>query len=168
MTIIGYVFLVLSLLIYFGIIGFLFNKDSSKSGSAYFRSMIFLHFALFIGLAIVTGIIGSKGGFAWVSPPRFLLLGAGLLLSIVGSCLAALFKIESGPGMSIPMLLGHAFPILIPLLLLCSGAILLNDQWRSGINAAFYQQTLILAAVLGSLGIVVFVITLIVQERSNA
>jgi hypothetical protein len=170
MNIIGYVFLIISVFVYIGIVYFLFSKESTQSGtgSAFLRIMIFSHLAFFIGMGIVAGIIAGKGGFTWVAPPRFLLIGGGLLLSVVGSCLWALFKIDDEPGMALQRLGGRIFPVLIPLLLLWGGAILLNDQWRSNVGAASFQWPLKWAAILGALGVVVFAISLVAQERRNA
>ncbi len=168
MNTLGTIFLGVCTLLFFGIIYFLFSKGSSRNGSAFLRIMIFLHFALFICMAIVGGIIGSKGGFVWVASPRFLLIGGGLLLALLGSCLWALFKIDDEPGFGLQRLGGRIFPVLIPLLLLWGGVISLSGQWRSAVGAAAFQWPLKWAAILGALGIVVFAISLFVQERRSA
>lgn len=170
MDTLGSIFLGVCTLLFFGLVYFLFSKESSRrgTGSAFLRMMIFLHFALFIGMGIVAGIIAGKGGFEWVGAPSFLLIGGGLLLAVVGSCLWALFKIDDEPGMGLQRLGARIFPVLIPLLLLWGGVILLNDEWRSNVAAASFQWPLKWAVILGVLGIVVFSISLWVQERRNA
>ena len=173
MNIVGYILLGLSTLLFFGIVLILFNKESSRrgSGSSYTWSMGFLHLLLFGCMAILAGIISSKGGFAWVGwsgISRFLLVGSGLILSIVGSCLWALFKMDEDLRKGLLKLGSNTVPVLIPLMLLLSGGMLLNDHWRSTIPASTYQWPLMIATALGGIGIVTFVMVLYRQEMQKA
>lgn len=170
MNFIGNTFLILSGLLFCGIVYILYNKDSGRSdvASAYVWSMIFLHLAFFICMGIVAGIIGSKGGFVWVGSYRFLFITVGLVLAVAGSCLWTFFKIENGPGMVLPRLGGNIFPVLILLSLLWSSLILLNEHWRAGMSAPSFQWPLILSAIIGALGLGIFVILLLVQEMRHA
>lgn len=168
MNIVGHVFLSISTLLFFRIAFILFSKGSSEGrvGSAHAWSMVFFHFLFMAGMLVTWGIIQSRGGFAWVSSSgalRIISVWVSLILSIMGSCMWALLKIEEDLQKGLLKIGSHWMPILIGLFLLCSGAVLLNDAWRSTFSISALQWPLMLAAVMGGLGVLTFILYLVRQ-----
>ncbi len=104
-------------------------------------AIMFYYLATFVCLSLVAVIIGSQGGFAWVSAAssgaRFLWVAGGLLVALFGSMLVG-FK--EGPLVS---RLGDVFPAAIHLSLIIGFAMLLN-------GSAAYRFPLLLAVGLGA------------------
>ncbi len=77
-------------IIYFGMLMLIYGSQSrsGQDGVGYALAIIIANFGFVLCLGIVTGIIGSKGGFSWVGSegaPRFLLVSAGFIVAMTGS-----------------------------------------------------------------------------------
>ncbi|MEZ4943188.1 MAG: hypothetical protein R3D58_20100 [Saprospiraceae bacterium] len=118
------------------------SAPGGDAGVGWAWTIILYYLATFVCLALVAGIIGAQGGFAWVSTSgsgaRFLWVAGGLLVALLGSMFAG-FR-EGGP---ILFWLGNFLPATIQLLLIIGLGILLN-------GGTAYRLPLLLAAGLGA------------------
>lgn len=144
-------------LIYIGMLTLIYGSHprSGEYGVGYAWILILANFGFVLCLAIVTGIIGSKGGFSWVSSDsafRFVLVLAGFIVVMTGNTFFSF-----GEGMEdLPPFVRQIFryvPAVLPLLLLGSAAILLNDGWRSALPSVAYKLPLTIALAFGAFAI---------------
>ncbi|MBC7775705.1 MAG: hypothetical protein H7246_09735 [Phycisphaerae bacterium] len=151
MVIIGNILLGIAALLFLIFTKMTFGKSapSGDAGVGWAWGIIISHLATLICLSLVTAIIGSQGGFAWVaasgSSARFMWVAGGLLVALLGSMFMAF---REGPMLS---WLGNFLPGTIHLLLIIGLGILLN-------GGTAYRLPLLLAAGLGAVpcGLILF------------
>ncbi|MCB0532901.1 MAG: hypothetical protein H6574_08890 [Lewinellaceae bacterium] len=118
------------------------SAPGGDAGVGWAWAIVLYHFATFVCLALVAAIIGSQGGFAWVSASssgvRFLWVAGGLLVALLGAMFAG-FR-EGGPMLA---WLGTFVPATIHLSLIIGFGMLLN-------GGTAYRLPLLLAAGLGA------------------
>ncbi|MEZ5039513.1 MAG: hypothetical protein R2828_06465 [Saprospiraceae bacterium] len=166
MTFIGNLFLVIASLVAFGIMSLVFgtHQRSGDAAVGYAWTLALGNFVFMICMAIVTAIIGSKGGFFWVGTPgtsRFLVVLVGFVLVMMGN---GFFSFGEGIHF-LPTVIKRvlqSIPAILPILLLVCAAILLNEPLRSVVPAMVYKIPLYLATGLG-----VFVVGLLMVESSK-
>lgn len=174
MTFLGNIFLALATLIFFMIFSAVFIKEQPRGGDAvmgYAWGILLLNLALLVLLALAAIIIAWKGGFDWISPnktSRYLLVALGLLAAMATSALSALFKGEPDAMASLIKLLSGFAPILIPLILIITGVILLNDGLRTAVPLAAYKFPLLLVFSLGILGVGAMLVGWMIESNKNA
>ncbi|MBC7777577.1 MAG: hypothetical protein H7246_19240 [Phycisphaerae bacterium] len=174
MTILGNIFLALATLFFllFGIT--VIGKEPPRGGDAVmgYTWGIIIFNLLFLGCMTVVAIaIGSKGGFDWVSPSkgtRFLIVAAGLLAAVITAALSALFKGEPGATAAVFKIFSGFAPVLVPLVLIVSAAILLNDGLRMGVPMAAYKIPLMVVFGLGMLGVGAGIIGWVIESNQNS
>lgn len=146
MTILGNIFLFLSLLSYSIFLYTIYQEDTKPSHDGGYGLLVLWFALLFTGLMLVVLIaVTAKGGFDWVAlhpVSRNLIVFVGFLCAMVIMSLSAMLRNEGGP-VPFPMnyLVNHA-AIWIPTVLLISSFILLNAGIRASIPAAFYTVPL--------------------------
>ena len=173
MTILGNIALVLATLVYVLILSAAYAKTPASSGDAaggYAMGAILFNLAL-TGLLIVVAVsIAWKGGFDWIkSPSRYLLVGAGLLATMVitGLSMAVKFDPPMHQPVAVRYLTGIA-PGLFPLVLLAAGAILLNEPLRAAVPVAAYQIPLTIVAGISALACLVGIVEWMGHAQKNA
>ncbi len=173
MTILGNILLALATLLFCLLFSLIYLKQSPRGGDAamgHVWSIMLLNLAFLILMILVALIIGSKGGFGWVSSgktARFLLVTLGLLASVTTVAAGALFYGEPGPFAAfINRFLGFT-PALVPVLLILGSAILLNDGLRNSFPASAFKIPLITAFGLGVLGASALLLGLISESNQN-
>jgi hypothetical protein len=160
MTIFGNILLVIAGLIFMALVSLLFGKVPPRGGDAVigFTWAIIIYHLLFLAvMTILFIIIASKGGFDWISSQRttrYLLIGFGFAAAVLTSALSGLFKYENGPVPALFRFFSGFVPLLIPLILIISATVLLNNGIRDIIPIPFIKWPLIFAAVTGLAGIV--------------
>jgi len=172
MTILGNIALLLATLVYVVILVAAYGKTPATSGDAaggYALGAILFHLVL-TGLLIVVAVgIAWQGGFDWMPNPRYLLVGAGLLATMVVAGLSMAVKFE--PPMHQPVavryLTGIA-PGLFPLVLLVAGAILLNAPLRAAVPVAAYKIPLTLVTGISALACLVGIVEWMAFSQRNA
>jgi len=161
MTILGNIFLGLAALISFIFASSLMGKEVPRGGDAavgYVWGVVIFYLLFFVCMTVVAIAIGWKGGFDWISPSkgvRFLLVAFGLLGAMITAALSLLFK-GNEPGSTaavFSMFSGYA-PVLVPLLMIFSGAILLNDGLLGTLPKAVYKIPLMVIFGIGFLSMV--------------
>ncbi len=145
MTIVGNLLLAVGSLLFFLFFTALTAPNQSRGGdyAAGFGWGVILFFLAFLGILLVVSlIIASRGGFDWLSAntaARYLLLLFGLVSTVVAAALATLFREEPGSAAGLVRIFSGFAPWLIPVLLLISGAILLNNSLRQSFSPLTYQ-----------------------------
>lgn len=174
LTAIGNIFLAIATLIFLALFNSMFLQRVPRTGDGamgYAWAMIIGFFAFFVCMAIVTATIGAKGGFAWVGTSggsRFLLVSAGVFLTVLGAGLAGMTRGDAGGWGLIPLRMLSTFvPALVPALLLIGSAVLLNSGILKSVPAPVYQWSLIVAAGLGLLSVGAGIFSFVVQEADN-
>ncbi len=122
-------------------------------------------------MAVVVVAISGKGGFDWVSPSwgfRSMVLGVGLVSIVFTTAMCLFLKNEAGFSSPIVRLLSGILPLLIPVALIVSGAILLNDGLRQTVPDSVYKIPLIAVFCLGILGAGGALIAWMIQSNKNA
>ena len=174
MTILGNIFLTIATLIFFLFAGAIIGKEPPKGGdgSAGYVWAILIFNLVFLGCMVVIAFsIGAKGGFDWISADkgaRFWFVAIGLLGAMVTSALSGFFKGEPGPTAAIIRSISGFVPLLIPLILIVTGAILLNDGLRLAVPVQVYKIPLIFVFGMGVLGLGAGVIGWMIQSGQNA
>ena len=155
----GYIFLVLTLLFYVGLVSINISQPrmSGDAGMGYGLALFALGIGFTICSLIVTISVANKGGFDWVftaGAGRNLLIGIGWLSMAVATFAGAVFKWEWHEG-EFPQFLrwlaksnGQTW---IPLLILVPYFFLLNADIRAGISPNVYKIPLIIGFVLTSI-----------------
>jgi len=142
MAILGNIFLFLSLLSYCIFLYTTYGEDAKQSHDGGYGMLVLWFALLFTGLMLVVIIaVTAKGGFDWVAINpvlRNLIVFVGFLCAMVIMSLSAMLRNEGGP-VPFPMnyLVNHA-AIWIPVVLLMSSFILLNDGFKASIPVSFY------------------------------
>lgn len=174
LTTIGNLFLGIATLIFLALFNMMFLQRVPRSGDGlmgYAWGIIIGFFAFFVCMAIVAAAIGAKGGFAWVGATgssRFLLVSAGVFLTVLGAGMAGITRGDAGGWGLIPLRILSTFtPALIPALLIVGSAILLNDGLLKSVPAPVYQWSLMGAAVLGLFAVSAGVFSFVIQEADN-
>jgi uncharacterized protein YlxP (DUF503 family) len=158
MTLTGNLLLCIAAVFYFLLQNALFGKEPPRAGDAavgYVWSILIINLVFIICMISVCCIIGSKGSFSWVSSTpsaRFFLTAAGLLASLITIATSSLFKYENGPGLGLIKWLASFVPTLLPLVLLVTAFILLNNTIRLQVPVAIYKWPLLLTLVIGIAG----------------
>jgi hypothetical protein len=159
MTIFGNILLVIAGLFFMALVSLLFGKVPPRGGDAvigFTWAIIIYHLLFFAVMTFLFIIIASKGGFDWISaqrPTRYLIIGVGLTAAVLTSALSGLFKYENGPVPALLRLFSGFVPILIPLILILSAAVLLNNGIKDMVPMALIKWPLIFVAVVGLAGI---------------
>lgn len=153
----GNILIGIATLLYVGILMLIFSSQSrsGQEGVGYGMAMIIANFGFVLCLGIVTGIIGSKGGFSWVGSegvPRILMVSTGFIVAMTGIVFFSFIKGSENPKNFMEHTVRFV-PIVLPLLLLASAAILINDGWRLALPDLAYQLPLAIAFVFGLLAI---------------
>ncbi len=159
----GNILIAVAMLIYIGMLFLIYGShpDSGQYGVGVGWGLILGNFGFVLCLAIVTGIISSKGGFDWIASDRTLrsvLVLAGFIIIMLGN---VFFLFGEGLG-DLPPFVSRILdfvPAVLPLLLLASAAILLNDGWRSALPGVTYKLPLSIAFAFG-----IFVIGLLMVQ----
>jgi hypothetical protein len=156
MTIIGNLLLFICTILFF-INTATFTKAPPQNDGAvgYYWTLIILNGIFIIAMILATLIIGYKGGLDWVSPKRssrVLFVTIGLLSALATMALAGLLKYEAGPVPGLIRIYSSFVPILIPLVLIITGFILLNSNFRYSVPMAVYQWPLVLIFIIGVTG----------------
>lgn len=174
MTILGNIFLTIATLIFLLFASSVIGKDAPRGGDAsigYVWSIVIFNL-VFLGCMIVVALsVGSKGGFDWISADkgtRFLLVTIGLIAAMVTSALSGFFKGEPGPTAAVIKAFSGFIPLLIPLILISTGAILLNDGLRMAVPAQVYKIPLMFVFGIGVLGLSAGVIGWMILSGQNA
>ena len=157
MTTIGNVILSLLTLVYSGLLFTLFGKlpGGSDSAAGYVWLSVILNLVLLFGFSLVSVIISMEGGFEWISSSgwvRLMVVAVGLFAAIFTTGLCAVFSNEKE---RMPVMLRYAVPIIplvIPLLLIISATILLNNGLRGSVPVAFYKWPLTAVFAIGLVG----------------
>ncbi|HMQ62011.1 MAG TPA: hypothetical protein PKE06_15160 [Flavilitoribacter sp.] len=144
MTELGNLFLIVATLIFFALSPLLFSRKPAPRGDygvGHAWTMILGNAGFILCLGIVTAIIGWKGGFDWVDQAggqRFLIVSLGFVLAMTGYFF---FSMKEGFGQLPPFLkqLTAYLPGILPVFLLASAAILLNDPLRAAVPAPVYK-----------------------------
>lgn len=172
MAILGNIFLFLSLLSYCIFLYTGYGEDAKKSHDGGYGMLVLWFALLFTGLMLVVMIAATaKGGFDWVAinpvSRNFIVFG-GFLCAMVIMAMSALFKDEGGP-VPFPMnyLVNHA-AIWIPIVLLMSSFILLNDGFKVSIPAPFYTIPLKIVFGISVLGCVGLLVTWMISSQQSA
>jgi hypothetical protein len=158
MTVIGNILLIIASIIYCMLVSAL-SKAPPRGEYAvgYVWEVLFMNAALFVCLVITALIIGWKGGFQWIqisSTAKFWLVATGLITAMITTALSSLFKYENGPVPAILKFFSGFAPVLIPLMLLTSAFILLNENLRIQVPQAVYHWSLVAVGILGLTGCV--------------
>lgn len=142
MSILGNIFLVISLFFYCFFLYSVYGEESKQSHDGGYGILVLWFSLIFTGLMLVVMIaVTAKGGFDWVAinpVSRNLIVFVGFLCSMVVMSLSAMFRNEGGP-VPFPMnyLVNHA-AIWIPVVLFMSSFILLNEGFKTSIPASLY------------------------------
>lgn len=173
MTIVGNLLIALATLLYFSLVSALFGKEPPRGGDAvvgYVWGIIIMGIAFSVCMGIVTLIIGGKGNFEWVSTgrsSRFFLVAGGFFATTITTVLCSLFKQENGPVPVVLKFLSDFVPILVPLVLIVTAIILLNNNLRMNVPAAVYKWPLLAVSVIGVAGIFSAAAGFIASEHRN-
>jgi len=163
---VGNILIGVATLIYFGMLVLTYSShpDSGQYGVGLGWMLILGNFGFVLCLTIVTGIIGSKGGFSWIASDgglRFVLVLVGFIVIILGNVLPLFGEgLRDLPPFVIRIL--NFAPAVLPLLLLASVAILLNDGWRSALPNLAYKLPLTIALAFG-----IFAIGLLLMQSAR-
>lgn len=114
--------------------------------------MLLVHVAFLCLMAVAAVFIAKKGGFDWISSNKWILfplVTSGLLLAVILSMISTLAITGIG-GVSamLESLLWYAY-IAVPVILVASGFILLNDFLRDLVPVFCYKWPLILVFAVG-------------------
>lgn len=156
MVIIGNIALAIATLFFFLLAKLvLFTKmPGGDAGVGYAWSLIISILGFSICMAIVTAIIGTQGGFSWVSSPggpRVMLVVIGFIVTMVGNGFFMAGEGFRGLPTFIRTIL-FAIPALLPPLLIIGAAILLNAD-RSAVPAYTYKLPIYLGLIIGIMAI---------------
>jgi len=174
MTILGNIFLCIATLIFLLFASSVIGKDAPRGGDASIGYVwaILIFNLVFLGCMVVVALsIGAKGGFDWISADkgiRFLFVAGGLIAAMITSTLSGFFKGEPGPSAAVIKAFSGFIPFLIPLVLIVTGAILLNDGLRMAVPAQVYKIPLMFVFGIGVLGLAAGVIGWMVLSGQNA
>lgn len=162
----GYILIGVAMLIYFGLLVLIYGRhpESGQYGVGLGWMLILANLGFVLCLAIVTGIICTKSGFAWLASDRtlrFVLVLIGFIVIMVGNVYFMLGESLGDSPLFVRRML-RVVPVILPLLLLASAAFLLNDTWRSTLPGIAYKLPLTIALALG-----VFVIGLLLKQSAH-
>jgi len=148
MIIIGNIFLALASLIY-GVMFYAMYLDDAKGQDAsmgYGYLTIAANLAFFVCMGISTICIAKNDGFDWLPQNyRYFMVTVGFVSILITNFLFAISKSESRPPDWIKGLISIV-PGLLPLLLILSGFILLNEALRVGLPVSIYKLPLAAAS----------------------
>ncbi|MCC7245038.1 MAG: hypothetical protein IT269_05140 [Saprospiraceae bacterium] len=145
----GNLLLGISALIYLFFTASIYGKEAPKGGDAivgYAWGILLFHLLMLGLFALLSIIIGMKGGFSWLSGSKttvFLGVTGGLLLAMIGSTLGAFRE-----GSAFSHYAGSTISVLIPPAIIIGFAVLLNAPTATPM---LYKIPLGLAAGLGLL-----------------
>ncbi len=173
MIIIGNVFLTLASLIY-GVMFYAMYLDDAKGNDAsmgYGYLTIAANLAFFVCMAISTICIAKNDGFDWLPQNyRYLMVTVGLVSILITNFLFAISKYENPLSHWIKGFMS-IIPGLLPLLILLSGFILLNEALRVGLPVLVYKLPLAVISALSVLiclsGLVFLVIESVRSENKK-
>lgn len=159
MTTIGNIILFFAAIIFFGLQFIMFGRYGNQSKDVllgYAWLSVLLNIAFLICMVVATIIIGYAGGFDWISERRvvrFPIIAFVLCTAMGVSLFGGVFRFETAYMPGILKWLFKVAPLIIPLVLLLSSAVLLNTNLRTSVSENLYKWPLIGIAVFGSLGI---------------
>jgi len=162
----GNVLIGVATLIYLGMLVLFYGSHpaSGQYGVGLGWALILGSLGFVLCLTIITGIIGSKGGFSWIASDgglRFMLVLIGFIVIMVGIVLAWFGEgLRDLPPLVIRIL--NFAPAVLPLLMLTSVAILLNDGWRSALPDLAYKLPLAITFAFG-----IFAIGLLLRQSAH-
>ncbi len=173
MTILGNIFLGIAALVFLLFVVSVIGKETPRGSDAlmgYAWSIILFYLFFLVCMTIVAIAIGWRGGFDWISPSKgtqFLFVAGGLLATILTAALSGLFKGEPGATAALFRIFSGFAPVFVPLVLLVTGAILLNDGLRTAVPVAAYKIPLMVVFGLGILGVGMGIFAWISQTSQN-
>lgn len=158
MSIIGNIFLGIAVLILFSLVNTFYSKPmpGGDAGVGYAWGIIILNLGFVICMGIVALIIGSKGGFEWVSATkstRTFYVTVSVISALIFSGLAGLLNGESGRYAAPVRLLINISYLLVPILMIIISAILLNDPLKASIPLAIYKWSSFFVAAISVVGL---------------
>lgn len=156
MSILGNFFLILATISFLVLQSPSFRRPppGGDAGVGYAWGIIIFNLAFAVCMLVVALSIGTKGGFEWVSPKRSTrtaVVVIGLLATLITCTLSGFFRHEPGAPALLRSLSG-LFTLVIPVVLIVTGAILLNPSLRNAVPLAAYKWPLIVATSIGILG----------------
>jgi len=173
MTFIGNMLLCIATIFYFLLLSALYGKEPPRGGDAvvgYVWGIIIMNLVFIICMILVCCIIGSKGALSWIwpgQPGRVILIATGLLAPLISIAVTSLFKYENGAGLGFTKWLAGFVPVLVPLVLLATGFILLNNTIRLQVPVAVYKWPLLFTLVIGITGTVAALQLFIADSLKN-
>ena len=172
MTFIGNIFLLIATYIYFTLVSALFGKEPPRGDQAVGHAwgIIYMNIAFLVCMCIITLVIGYKGGFLWISPSKLtqlFLITVGLLATIITTALSSLFKYENDRVPALLKFFSGFVPIVIPLVLVLTAVILLNNNFRNAVPVAMYKWPLLAIYITGITGIISATVGFLKQNHHN-
>lgn len=171
MAILGNIFLVISALIFIALFPLYNSKmPGGDAGVGYAWSLIMLHFAFVVCMIIAALFIGGAGGFEWVSADkskRFLRVAGCLVAILITWAISGVMKNEAGPPIGLSRIFSGFVPYLIPVILIGTGVILVNSGLRTSVPVSLYKWPLVLATVIGVVGVASGVVDWVVSSAKN-
>ncbi|MCF8248244.1 MAG: hypothetical protein K9J37_23655 [Saprospiraceae bacterium] len=170
MNLIGNILLGVTTLIYFGLLSLVYGSHnrSGDAGVGYAFTLVLSNVGFIVCLAIVTAIIGSKGGFSWVGTygglPRFVWVSAGFILAMTG---IFFFTVQEGLG-ALAAIVRQIAPGLLPLLVIVGAAVLLNDGWRATVPPLIFKLPILVTVGAGAVVLLVLMGAKFTQSAENA
>ncbi len=158
MAILGNLFLAVAAFVFFLFGMDILSKPAPKGGDAvvsYAWGILISNLIIFACLAVVAVLIFLKGGFDWVaasSGMRILLLILGFIAVLSTSAFSIFYNSEGGPAELLMRLYSKTAPLFLPLGLLVSFAILLNDGLRNSVPVGLYKWPLHIIFFIGVTG----------------
>ena len=157
MAILGNLFLLIASAITLMLnVGALAKAPPRNDGAVgYYWTLIMLNVAFVVVMILAAMIIGTKGGYDWVSAKRshrFWIVTIALVSALMTTALSSVFKFENGPVPVMIRLYSYFAPWLIPAIMILAGFILLNSSLRTAVPVNVYKWPLIFVTVLGLTG----------------
>ena len=172
MTILGNIFLVLSLFIYCFFLYTIYVEDGSQERDSGYGMAVLLFSLIFTGLmAVVMFAVTAKGGFDWMSAnpvSRNFVVVISFVSAMIIMSMSALFKYEGGRvPFPINYLVNHA-AVWIPVVLLLSSIILLNAEIKASVPSVIYTIPLKIVFGISVLSVVGLLIGWMISSQQSA
>jgi hypothetical protein len=154
MNAIGNLLLGIAVLLFLGLLNLIYgnHRRTGDAGVGYAWVMLLVLLGFVVCIAIVTALIGSKGGFSWVGntagTKRVLLVLAGFIIAMWG---VVFFSMGEGVG-GLPKVVGYVVKFLSPIAILSvllGAFLLLNEQYRSNLPTIAWRLPIYIALCIG-------------------
>ncbi len=160
MILFGNLLLVIATLILLALSPILFSHKPPPGGDrgvGFAWTMVLGNAGFILCMGIVTAIIGWKGGFDWVGQAggqRLVVVSLGFAVAMTGYFF---FSMKEGLGrlpsfLKFPM---SYLPGVLPVLLLASTAILLNDPLRTAVPGSVYKWPILFTVAIGLIAVAI-------------